>query len=82
VHFYLFDRKTGAAFEATKEFRVTASMPSRQIAPIELSTSIAGPGHYVVTGATLSVAGEWTITLADRISDFDEYVGRFTVPIE
>ena len=27
MHFYLFDRKTGAPFEGTEELRVTASMP-------------------------------------------------------
>ena len=82
MHFYLFDRKTGAPFEGTEELRVTASMPSRQIAPIELSPYDAGPGHYVVDGATLSVKGDWTISVVDRVSDFDEYEVRFTVPIE
>ena len=82
LHLYLFDRKTGAAFEGTKELRVTAAMPAKQIAPIALSAHVAGPGHYVVDGASLAVAGDWTIAVVDRVSDFDEYETRFTVPIE
>ena len=82
VHFYLFDRKTGAPFEGTDELRVAASMPARKIEPIELSPYVAGPGHYVVDGATLSVTGDWTVTVVNRVSDFDEFEGRFVVPIE
>jgi copper transport protein len=82
LHLYLFDRKTGAAFEATKELRVTAAMPAKAIAPIALSAHVAGPGHYVVDGAGLTVAGDWTIAVVDRVSDFDEYQTRFTVPIK
>jgi copper transport protein len=82
LHLYLFDRKTGAAFEATKELKVTAALPSKQIAPISLSSHVAGPGHYVVDGASLSVAGRWTISVTDRVSDFDEYTTHFTVPIK
>ncbi len=82
LHMYLFDRKTGAAFDQTKELRVTAAMPSKQIAPIELSAHVAGPGHYIVDDASLAVAGDWTVAVTNRISDFDEYETRFTVPIE
>jgi copper transport protein len=82
LHLYLFDRKTGAAFDQTKELRVTAAMPAKRIAPITLSPHLAGPGHYVVDGASLAVAGDWTIAVVDRVSDFDEYQTRFTVPIK
>jgi copper transport protein len=82
LHLYLFDRKTGAAFEQTQELRVTAAMPAKRIAPLTLSAHVAGPGHYVVDGASLAVAGDWTIAVVDRVSDFDEYQTRFTVPIK
>jgi copper transport protein len=81
LHLYLFDRRSGAAFEGTKELRVTAAMPSKRIAPLPLSSHVAGPGHYVVDGASLAVAGKWTISVTDRVSDFDEYETRFSVPI-
>jgi copper transport protein len=82
LHLYLFDRRTGAAFEKTKELRVTAALPSKSVPPIALNAHVAGPGHYVVDGATLSVAGKWTISVTDRVSDFDEYETHFTVPIK
>jgi len=82
LHLYLFDRRSGAAFEATKELRVTAALLGKGIAPITLNPHVAGPGHYVVDGASLSVAGKWTISVTDRVSDFDEYETTFTVPIK
>ncbi|MDA0163416.1 copper resistance protein CopC [Solirubrobacter ginsenosidimutans] len=82
LHLYLFDRKTGAAFEQTKELDVTAAMPSKNVPPLTLNSHVAGPGHYVVDGATLSVKGKWIISVTDRVSDFDQYQTRFTVPIQ
>ena len=82
LHLYLFDRKTGAAFGQTKELDVTAAMPSKNVPPLTLNSHVAGPGHYVVDGATLSVRGNWTISVTDRVSDFDQYQTHFTVPIK
>lgn len=82
THVYLFDRKSGAPYEATEELRLTAEMPSKQIAKITLEPNVAGPGHYVVNAASLGVAGDWTMEITVRISDFDEYTSRFEVPID
>jgi copper transport protein len=81
LHLYLFDQQTGAPFEGTEELRVTAALPEKQIAKIALEPHVAGPGHYVVDGASLGVAGEWTIEATVRVSDFIEYARPFTVPI-
>ncbi len=82
THLYLFDRETGAPFEGTEELRLTAAMPSKNIAKIALEPNVAGPGHYVVNAATLGVAGDWTFEVTVRVSDFTEYAQGFTVPIE
>ncbi len=82
THVYLFDRETGAPFEGTEELRLTAAMPSSNIAKIDLEPNVAGPGHYVVNAATLGVAGDWTFEVTVRVSDFNEYAQGFTVPIE
>ena len=82
THVYLFDRETGAPFEGTEELRLTAAMPSKNIAKIALEPNVAGPGHYVVNAATLGVAGDWTFEVTVRVSDFNEYAQGFTVPIE
>jgi copper transport protein len=81
LHLYLFDAKTGAPFEQTEELTVSAEMPEKQIAKITLSPHLAGPGHYVVDGASLGVEGEWTIHTVIRVSDFVQYETPFQVPI-
>jgi len=82
LHLYLFDRKTGAPFDETKEIRVTAALPEKGIAPIAMTPHVAGPGHFVVDGASMPVKGKWAMSVVDRVSDFDEYEARFTAPIK
>jgi copper transport protein len=82
LHLYLFDRRTGAPFDETKEIRVAAALPEKGIAPISMVPHVAGPGHFVVDGASLTVKGKWAMTVVDRVSDFDEYEARFTAPIK
>ena len=82
VHLYFFDRTDGSQWNATKELTVDAALPERDIAPIELETRRAGPGHYVIGGAPLAPAGDWTLEVAARVSDFDELRTRFEVPIK
>jgi copper transport protein len=80
LHLYLFDRKTGASYEGAKELRVTAQ--TEDIPKLTLNPHVAGPGHYVVDGATFPTKGKWTVEATIRVSDFDEFAQRFTVPIE
>ena len=82
LHLYLFDRKDGRQYEGTKELTVTAELPGRRIAPIELDATRAGPGHYVVTSAAFGVAGDWEVEVAARVSEFDEHRTTVEVPIE
>jgi copper transport protein len=81
MHMYLFDRRDGSQFDATKELTVTAEMREKRIAPIELDATKAGPGHYVVSGAAFGVSGTWSVVIAARVSDFDEYRASFEAPI-
>ncbi len=81
IHVYLFDRKDGSQYDETEELTVTAELPEKQIDRIELDATKAGPGHYVVSGAALGVAGEWTIEIAARVTEFDEYRTEVQVPI-
>ena len=82
IHLYLFDRRDGSQWDATKELTARASLPDRGIAPIVLRARKAGPGHYLVAGAPLAPAGDWRLELAARVSDFDDYRTTFTVPIK
>jgi hypothetical protein len=51
-------------------------------APIELDARRAGPGHYVITNASLGVAGKWSMRVTARVSAFDEYATTLKVPVE
>jgi copper transport protein len=81
IHVYLFDARTGAQFTATKELTVTASLPAKAIGPLPLQARISGPGHYTLAAAELSPGGTWSITLVDRVSEFEEYTRTVKVPI-
>jgi copper transport protein len=81
LHVYLFDRRDGRQYDASKELTVTAELPEKAIERIELEATKAGPGHYVVSGAALGVAGDWTVEVAARVSDFDEYRTKVEVPV-
>jgi copper transport protein len=81
VHLYLFDAETGAQFDRIEELEVTATEPENAIGPLPLEPQRAGPGHYTVQGALLSVAGDWRLDVIVRVSAFDEYVAEVEVPI-
>ena len=81
MHVYLFDRRTGNQYDETLELTVTAELPERRIEPIELEATKAGPGHFVVSGATFGVKGDWTVEIASRVSDFDEFRTKLEVPV-
>ena len=82
IHLYFFDRTDGTQWNATKELTAEAALPARDIAPLELQARKAGPGHYVIGGAPLAPAGDWTLQIVARVSDFDEFRTRFVVPIK
>ncbi len=81
IHLYLINAKDGTQFTATKQLTVTASLPAKQIGPLPLKATVAGPGHYVLGGAQLSPGGSWQLQITDRVSAFDQYSTKVSVPI-
>ncbi|HEU4944816.1 MAG TPA: CopD family protein [Solirubrobacterales bacterium] len=81
VHLYLFGAKSGAQFTRIKELEATATLPGKSIGPLPLESQRAGPGHYTVQGALLSVADDWDLEVTMRVSAFDEYAAHIEVPI-
>lgn len=80
LHFYLFDRRSGAQYGRAKQVTVAAALPAKGIAGLPLDVRHAGPGHFIGHGA-LGVGGDWRLTVTVRVSAFDEYVTHLTVPI-
>lgn len=81
VHLYLIQARTGAQFTATRELTASAKLPSKGIGPLPLKATLAGPGHYILNSTVLSPAGTWEITIADRISEFEQFSRTIEVPV-
>ena len=82
MHVYLFDRDSGAQYEAVEELTVSASLPEKRIDDLDLQATRAGPGHYTISGASFGVAGDWTVELGARIGEFDLHTAKFELPVQ
>ena len=81
IHLYLIDARTGAQYTAIKELTATAKLPAKDIGPLPLRASPAGPGHYILSSAVLSPGGTWAIEIVDRVSEFEQFTRVVKVPI-
>ena len=81
VHLYLIDARTGAPYTATKELTAAARLPAKDVGPLQLKATLAGPGHYILNSAVLSPGGDWQITIVDRVSEFVSNSRVVKVPI-
>lgn len=80
AHVYLFDDRTGAPVEV-RSLELAFDPPGEGETPIEADVRKAGPGHYVAPAVALAIEGEWTATVAIRLSRFEERVEAFEVEI-
>jgi copper transport protein len=79
INLYLLDH-SGAQADAD-EVNFSASLPSKDVGPIRLQATRAGPGHFLVPGAQLALAGDWQITAEVRRGEFELQTHTFSVPI-
>jgi copper transport protein len=54
------------------EFAATASLPDRDIAPIEIPVRRISPSHYIATGTDLPIPGDWRLTVRAFRSETDQ----------
>jgi copper transport protein len=80
VHLYLFDAQTGAALDRFDELEVTATLPDKDLGPIEVDLRKAGPGHFTTNAAPISPGGDWELDVKLRTGRFD--IARREVPLE
>jgi copper transport protein len=69
IHLYLTDRYGRPA--DVDELDVSASLPSRRVGPLRFQAHPLAPGHYVVHGAELALAGDWQLRLDARRGEFE-----------
>jgi copper transport protein len=63
------------------EFQVSASLPSRNIAPIPIPARRIGPGHYISSGVNLPIPGDWTLTIRVLLTETNEVALTGKLPI-
>jgi copper transport protein len=63
------------------EFQTSASLPSRDIAPIPIPVRRAGPGHWIGSGVDLPIRGDWTLTVRILLSETDQAAVTGKLPI-
>jgi copper transport protein len=88
LHFTLFS-SAGAplalapvgSLEEVGEFKVTASLPERDIAAIEIPVRRISPSHYIASGVDLPIPGDWTLTVRALRSETDQVamVGKLEI---
>jgi len=44
------------------DLKLTLDQPAKGIAPLDVPVIAAGPGHYLATGVTIPLAGQWRVT--------------------
>jgi copper transport protein len=72
---------SGKPIDVANTLNIEFSLPSANLSAISRQTAKAGPGHFIYTGAELSIVGTWTVTLVARTSDFSEQRTNFQVAI-
>lgn len=79
IHLYLLD-EAGRTADIAEQLRLHLRLPSRDIGPVVREPEVAGPGHWILTGPELSIAGRWEIQVAVRVSDFQQL--ETTIPVD
>jgi copper transport protein len=79
IHLYL-TNKSGQPTNVDQA-SVSATLASREIGPLRLAAYRAGPGHFVVNGAQLALAGDWQLRVETRRGEFNAATATVSVPI-
>lgn len=71
----------GRPAEDLDAVEVRFTMPEEDIGPLTGEGRRLGPGHYVVQGRQLSIAGEWNLEFVLRVGEFDQYTKELQVEV-
>jgi copper transport protein len=66
---------------APLDLKMTLDQPSKGIAPLDIPLIHAGPGHYIATGVTIPLTGQWRVTARALLTPTNEatVVGAVTI---
>ena len=71
VHAYLLDRE-GRPDDRFDTASIELAVPAQDVGPLVREPVRAGPGHFVLVGTDLELAGDWTLTLTVKPDRFTE----------
>ena len=80
VHVQYYD-DSGRPVDVANTIEIEMSLPDKDLGPITRQVAKVSPGHFILEGDELSLAGDWTITLVARTSDFSEERTSFGVHV-
>lgn len=80
VHVYLFDA-AGAPDDRYEAVALELSLPAVDLGPIDREPARAGPGHFLLVGTDLDLAGEWTLRIGVRPDRFTEQSATVTFTV-
>lgn len=63
------------------EVTVTARYPAEDIGPLEIPLRQSGPGHYIVQGFDLPIAGEWVFEIKTLVTTTQEETNEVSVQL-
>ena len=70
LHVILFG--TTGVLDPAAEITAQITLPSRDVGPLPLKLTPAGPNHAIGNGIDIPFAGKWTLDVAARFGEFDE----------
>ena len=81
IHIYLINPRTGAQFTAAREVLAAETLAEPSVGPLRQSARKAGPGHWIIGDAGMTMRGRWSVRISMRVSEFDEYSVEEEIPI-
>jgi copper transport protein len=79
-HLYLLT-PSGQPADIGEQIMLRMELPEADIAPIERTPQVAGPGHYLHSGPELSIPGRWRIEVVVDVSKFEQLTAAFDVDV-
>jgi copper transport protein len=79
LHLYVLDEDGRAPALEALELRLT--LESADVGPLERTPVVAGPGHWILDGRELALAGEWTVEIVARVDAFTRETASVVVPL-
>ncbi|MEI6447506.1 MAG: CopD family protein [Actinomycetes bacterium] len=81
IHLYIADTRTGALDSSAREVTVTEVSSADPEGKISQTARRAGPGHWIAGQVPLTSRGDWKVSVAIRVSEFEQYTAEATVPV-